>query len=121
MVFITIQYSDKMAIEYILKYTNRDYEYRDSDDTFLVKGLQLNEVREKVNEIAEIINEGDITGAGVTGPAGEAGSTGAAGATGPAGATGAAGVTGAAGATGDNALRSAPGAEAGAGGIAAGV
>jgi len=95
-----------MAIEYILKYTNREYDYKDSDDTFLVKGLQLNEVRVKVNEIAELINEGNLTGSGgsgTTGATGPTGSDGAAGSTGPTGPveyTGTTGPTGPAGPTG---------------------
>jgi hypothetical protein len=102
-VFINTQHFDKMAIEYILKYTNREYEYNDEHDTFLVKGLQLNEVREKVNEVAGAINAG-ITGLiGYTGATGSVGPTGDTGPTGPViytGSTGAQGPTGPTGSSG---------------------
>jgi len=40
-----------MSIEQKLRYTNRIYEYDDEHDTFDVKGLHLNDIRVKVNEV----------------------------------------------------------------------
>ena len=87
------------TISELVVYRHRDYNYANVDDSFTVRGVHLNHMREKVNEIIRGVNAGI---AGVTGPTGPGAVTGPTGPsvtgpsiTGPTGAT----VTGPTGAS----------------------
>jgi hypothetical protein len=47
-------------IQEIKRYTNRLYEYIDEHDTFTARGLQINEIREKLNEVIDWINNAQL-------------------------------------------------------------
>lgn len=46
-----------MSAEKLDKFTNREYEYVDMDDTFIGRGFQLNMMREQVNSVIDDIND----------------------------------------------------------------
>lgn len=46
-----------MAATKLDKFTNRNYEYVDSNDTFIGRGLQLNMMREEVNNVIDDMND----------------------------------------------------------------
>lgn len=50
-----------MAIEKILKYTNRTYNYQTDDDTFIARGLHLNEINDKLSMVIDEVNSGSIS------------------------------------------------------------